>query len=238
MAGITNLTNTKWKLKADPDVSTEFEYDINFVSKENEYAVFKAYAAILDDTTYNLMYGTTTTVYSIEDGESSGAWSNDGYKTIIITGGDDADDTDLIAWFEANAELIVYDNLFDISVNFGERIYGTGVFLRQGDMGINAFRVTVTGVDHLPAYCDTVKIVYKRANRPATEKYDCEFYYPAGESLTNKVLTEVPDEVVNLNGHYIAELHLYKDNKRKATARFAFIVQPDISNHKRHEAIR
>lgn len=237
MAGTTNLSNTSWKLKANPDVSTAFEYDINFVSKENEYAVFEAYATMLDVMSYNLAYGATT-VYSIESGETTGTWSNDGYKVIVITGGDDADDADLIAWFEANAEQIIYENVFDISVNFGERIYGTGVFLRQGDKGVNAFRVTVTGVDHLPAYCDTVKIIYKRANRPATEEYDCAFYYPAGESLTNKVETAVPDKVVDLNGHYIAELHLYKGNKRKATARFAFIVQPDISNHKRHEATR
>lgn len=237
MANITNLEGTTWKIKADPDVSEAFEYDILFKANGAYFDVFKAYETIADQTDMLDYSAGGVHAYMIEDGATSGDWVKTAYQYIEITGGSDVEDEDLIEWLYANATLIQFKNFYSVDVDCKGRVIETGVKLKRHDTGLNCFYVTVTDVENLAAFCDEIKAVYRDDGLFTTKEYVCPLYYTDDTDLvSNKVICDVPDEVIKHRGHWTGEIHLFKGSARKATARFGFTVQPDISEPKCREA--
>ena len=237
MAKITNLEGTTWKIKADPDVSEAFEYDIWFKTNDVEFDVFKAYATIADSSD-NLGYSSTNIyAYKIADGASTGTWAKNAYHFIQINGGADVEDEDLIDWLYENAELVQFKDFYSVTVDFKERVLETGFALKRHDLGLNCFYVTVSDISDLHSFCDEIKVAYRCDALHFTKEYVCPLYYTDDTDLvSNKIICDVPDEVMDYRGHWTAEIHLYKGNSRKATAKFGFIVQPDITEPKCHAA--
>ena len=236
MTKITNLEGTTWKIKANPDVSEAFEYDILFTTNDTAFDVFKAYATVADADVLDYAAGGIH-AYAIEDGATSGEWSKNAYHFIQITGGADVEDADLIEWLYANAELIQFKDVYNISVDFKERVLETGFILKRHDLGLNCFYVTIPEIEDLHSFCDTIKVAYRCDALHFTKEYVCPLYYTDDTDLvSNKIICDVPDEVMDYRGHWTAEIHLYKGESRKATAKFGFIVQPDLSEPKCREA--
>ena len=107
---VTNLTNTTWEFKDNIDLSgieyknykiDYYEYYLMLDHPDDIYYRHDFYirsSFIADD---DMGMGV---LYDSDDGWSS-TYNNE--KTFVITGGDDADDSDLIDWLYANAELQV-----------------------------------------------------------------------------------------------------------------------------------
>ena len=241
MARITNLEGTTWKIKANPDVSEAFEYDILFNTNGVEFDLFKVYFTAVGTEEFfdNLGYGNAgVPAYVIEEGETSGNWNKNAYHYIQITGGADVEDADLIEWLYANAELIHFKDFYNISVDFKERVLQTGFILKRHDLGLNCFYVTIPEIEDLHSFCDEIKVAYRCDAQFFTKEYVCPLYYTDDTDLvSNKIICDVPDEVMDYRGHWTAEIHLYKGESRKATAKFGFIVQPDISKPKCHKTV-
>lgn len=110
---ITDLTNTKWLLNENliNGLSlNEFSYVINFTSYDLNFTElrWRDPAADYDNiNTYELAYqgNTYERVYMRWDG-SNWSWANEFYRTLEITGGTDATNTNLISWLEQNATQI------------------------------------------------------------------------------------------------------------------------------------
>ena len=97
----TNLTGTTWELVEYPDGGlykiiddTCFGYSIDFISDGNSYS--SIYCGMDGETYYD---DTTVRIMGLLRVPEK-------YRTIIITGGEDATNPDAIAWFEANATLV------------------------------------------------------------------------------------------------------------------------------------
>lgn len=93
---ITDLTGTTWvgnnSLSIDFGVNT---YNINFTSNNVNYT-----SITLNGVQVNIRYNSTT-VY-----DDFNNWTNNEYKTIQITGGTDATNSNLISWLQANATQV------------------------------------------------------------------------------------------------------------------------------------
>ena len=108
---VTNLTGTTWEFKDDIDLSGEEErsYSINFYEyyallEEPEYISSHTYNGLQIASLY--IGGQQGMAFEdIYDGEIWCTYNNE--KTFVITGGDDADDSDLIDWLYLNADLQV-----------------------------------------------------------------------------------------------------------------------------------
>ena len=133
---VTDLTGTKWLLKENADIygptgggSDDVTYSINFSSKNNNYILFMFYGG---GKYSHLYYGVTN-----QSSDSAAdyyyrtdtlTWTDQDYRTIEITGGTDATNSDLISWLQANATQIQeqsntlsFGNLPIKNVYFGTR---------------------------------------------------------------------------------------------------------------------
>lgn len=96
---ITDLTNTTWVINDNPNTSTAFDYSINFESDG-----YPDYVGIrVSSSSHNLLYVLPDTDFDTAYNNSTGQWNGSSYKTIIITGGTDVTNQDLIAWLQENA---------------------------------------------------------------------------------------------------------------------------------------
>lgn len=99
---VTDLTGSTWLLNTtiDRDDVSLFK-NINFTSNGNNYTTIQIICFYdSDDGWYgpSIDYNTTNVYYA-------GSWSSNDYKTINITGGTDATNSDLISWLQTNATL-------------------------------------------------------------------------------------------------------------------------------------
>lgn len=109
-AGLTDLTGTSWYFNEILDCTnliSELVYDITFVSNNTsnnslEYILFTNSCDELAFQSSGIIYVYPTPFPGI----ISEGWANEAYRTISITGGTDATNTDLIAWIQANATQI------------------------------------------------------------------------------------------------------------------------------------
>lgn len=78
--------------------TSSFSYSIDFTSDGNEYStIIYLFSAA---TPIGLCYGTTSNqVYT----DATSTWTDEMFKTITITGGTDATNSDFITWLKANA---------------------------------------------------------------------------------------------------------------------------------------
>lgn len=78
--------------------TSAFSYDIDFTSDGNEYdTIIYLFSAT---TPIGLCYGTTSSqVYT----DTTSTWTDEMFKTITITGGTDATNSEFITWLKANA---------------------------------------------------------------------------------------------------------------------------------------
>lgn len=113
---ITNLTGTKWVLK-DTIVIGEGFNEIVFACDNIIYTRLLREGADFGYSNYN----DDTYVYdSYTDGK--GGWYDEKYKTIIIFGGNDSSNNNLITWFEQNAILIEEIKLHNSAWKFNENV--------------------------------------------------------------------------------------------------------------------
>ena len=224
---ITTLAGTSWKFKASPSMTEEFEYKLDFVSNGAEFTKIAA-VEVEDESeniSYSLTYKTPSTVVYGED------WSKTACRYIRITGGDDADDADLIAWLIANAEQVTLKTTHSVDVALGANIGDTGITLKQNDYGTNKFSITVDGVDNLSTFVDRIFLIFKH-RYCVTDEYPCTLVYEdESDQITATVECDVPEEVIGKPGHWLAELHIYSEDfesERSSSTKFAFIVEPDI----------
>lgn len=88
-----------WTFKSTLTAPTSsFSYDIDFTSDGNEYdTIIYLFSAT---TPIGLCYGTTSfQAYT----DATSAWTDEMFKTITITGGADATNSEFITWLKANA---------------------------------------------------------------------------------------------------------------------------------------
>lgn len=98
---LTDLTGTTWQIAEEVTSlpNPTLAASLNFTSNSANWDTL-----ILDGEDGDIAYmsaGEPTPAYN-----TVGSWTNNAYRTVAITGGSDADDADLIAWFEANATRV------------------------------------------------------------------------------------------------------------------------------------
>jgi hypothetical protein len=118
---LTDLTETIWYFNDTVDFSenTATGYDIDFVSNKELFEQLTIYSSIVDyepaggkhDLTYRGYVGDyyvsgTERAWGIWDEMSSTLTQDNAYRTIVITGGADATNTDLIEWLLDNATKV------------------------------------------------------------------------------------------------------------------------------------
>lgn len=97
---VADLTGTTWLINSSySDPSSTIWKSINFTSNSTAFNAITIYDDMDNEQTiaYRGAEEYPTIVYSR-------GWTNEAYRTIVITGGTDATDATLIAWLEANAE--------------------------------------------------------------------------------------------------------------------------------------
>lgn len=103
---VSDLTGTKWVLN-NWDInlgSSNVSYNINFTSNSTYYELLRVFDSNYDDDPPNCIgYGDEGIVYKGTWIVYNGAWYDQAYRIISITGGTDATNADLITWLEANA---------------------------------------------------------------------------------------------------------------------------------------
>lgn len=112
---VTTLIGTQWTFNSTIDVSAAFNYSILFGSYQTSSADY--YDAIIIEPYSNRL--TLKYKYKNSSGKqnvyyySGGSmrWSSDIARNIVIIGGDDTENPNLIAWMEANA-VQVYDLIY------------------------------------------------------------------------------------------------------------------------------
>lgn len=116
---ITDLTNTTWKFNDSLDFSGSNvggqTFTISFSSANANNSAIVTYLRIgfggwtSSMQMYIYYYPSTTTTFH-NSAVSAGAWQNEGYKTITITGGTDATNATLISWLQSNATQVTLVN--------------------------------------------------------------------------------------------------------------------------------
>ena len=99
---VTDLTGTTWLINSTTTTpSSTIWKSINFTSNSMSFDAITIYDDMDNEQViaYRGAEEFPTIVYSW-------GWTNEAYRTIVITGGADATDQTLIAWLEANAENI------------------------------------------------------------------------------------------------------------------------------------
>lgn len=113
---ITDLTNTTWNVKADWTVSAGYgqfsiNYTTDYMSLRGTFIGF-GYVHTSDDGDTWYWKPTANKINNAYDTVSSGT-----AFTIVITGGTDATNTNLISWLETNATQVVEDAGYTLRVN-------------------------------------------------------------------------------------------------------------------------
>lgn len=105
---VTNLTGTKWVFNSNIDVSSNFEYNINFTSGNDIFdSIICDYnsSPMSASLSYRSQFlGKDIIVYNRLD---SFSWDNNDDKTINIIDGEDVSNTDLISYLNNNATQII-----------------------------------------------------------------------------------------------------------------------------------
>ena len=97
---LTDLTGTTWQIAEEVASlpNPTLAASLNFTSNSANWDTL-----ILDGEDGDIAYMSAdepTPAYR------AGSWTNNNYRTVAITGGSDATNADLIAWFEANATRV------------------------------------------------------------------------------------------------------------------------------------
>ena len=129
---LTNLKWTKWVLNETlqnhlNDSGTVF---LNFTSNDKDYT------AMYFEYNFSLHYFTDVYndegdfgVYVGEDDGGNNEWSNQAYRTITITGGEDIENKEVIAWLKQNATLMEDVDLTGTKWKFNEKVnMGSGSY--------------------------------------------------------------------------------------------------------------
>lgn len=95
---VTDLTGTTWILNNSIMTRSSGYYNINFTNNNASYTNIN-WTYLDDDDFFALYYGSTN-VYVYSGGP---IWNSENYKTIQITGGTDATNSNLISWLQNNA---------------------------------------------------------------------------------------------------------------------------------------
>lgn len=98
---IIDLTGYTWVGNDQLTSQLNNQYNISFISNNNNFTYIKSAAVIISGETMHILYYNEQPIYSYNDIQ----WVNNTYKTIQITGGTDATNASLIAWLEANGTL-------------------------------------------------------------------------------------------------------------------------------------
>lgn len=115
---ITNLTNTRWRFNSTPifDVIDEAQGTVSYYAK-----YFLNFNTIGTDTSTNWIQlhiqrvssGNHSIYYRYQQysgvnaySENNDSWRRNFFREILITGGNDVQNSDLIAWLESTATLI------------------------------------------------------------------------------------------------------------------------------------
>ena len=94
---ITNtMVGTTWKIDEIPIVSTFYDWRVNFTCDGINYTNIE-----IDNNDASISYDSNTFIYSEGNGEES--WADEKYRYITITGGEDATNSEFIAWLQGNA---------------------------------------------------------------------------------------------------------------------------------------
>lgn len=88
---ITDLTNTTWLLSSLPATHSDASYSINFTTDNQNCTSFR----FDNEMGFSIAYSIGIVYY--------GGWLNENYRTIEITGGTDATNSNLIAYLQNNA---------------------------------------------------------------------------------------------------------------------------------------
>ncbi len=134
---LTDLTETIWYFNDTVDFSgnTATGYDIDFISNKELFEQLTIYSSIVDyepaggkhDLTYRGYVGDyyvsgTERAWGIWDEMSSTLTQDNAYRTIVITGGADATNADLIEWLFDNATKVEQD-LITFSIGGNNTFY-------------------------------------------------------------------------------------------------------------------
>lgn len=150
---VTDLTGTKWYFNQTIGGNSQGS-NLNFLSNDTEYQGFQ----------FN---GSNTFIYATKGlsggfhnvWSSNGGWQNEAYRTIEITGGNDATNSALIAWLQANATQIQdepntfsFGNLPIENVYFGTRqvkkIYMGNALVWEKEESANLISFSINGTTY------------------------------------------------------------------------------------------
>lgn len=149
---VTDLTGYTWEANDSLNLENPqgFYYNISFNSNNSN---FDSISFILSPMGKELSYDNTNVYVGTTGFQPIDSWQSDAYKTIIISGGTDATNAQLIAWLEANGTLtapapqVSYPNSFqDVSLTDNNgyitlTINGVDYNLKKGSSG---YEVTIT----------------------------------------------------------------------------------------------
>jgi len=128
-------------------------------------------------------------------------WSNNAYKTITITGGNDATNSDLIAWLQANATMTAGNTTY----NYVAIASGSGPTGPQGPTG----ETGPTGPQGPTGCADNYELIERVGAMPAATKtspdlvqYDNELYRKNASITTLAGTTWLIGNYPQLYGHY------------------------------------
>lgn len=118
-----SLLNTAWKINETPTL-TPFLFHINWRYNKAENPYPNLYSAFRCDMYYsyglslfNTASGNSGYIYYTYNGTKY-YWGNQSNRTMVIIGGDDVENPDLIAWLQANAVQLdfvrraMYDSIY------------------------------------------------------------------------------------------------------------------------------
>lgn len=158
----TNLTDMKLDISLNPDVSTDYTWQLNFEDKTGQdlYNSFR----ITNNRIYYTNSHFSVDVLVFVDG----AWVNDDYRHIWINGGNDAQTQATLTWFDNNA-VETPKILYTITTHLtGLTITGTLNILEDGERSLWLVanqgwtlpqNITVTGCDNV-TYNSSTGLIY------------------------------------------------------------------------------
>lgn len=109
---ITDLTGTKWVINSIPSVNLEQSFSLTFTSNSSNWSTLQL--SYGNDPTIKYTFGTW--VYSND------TWTDQDYRLISITGGDDAQNSTLISWLQDNAVQAPVVDLSGTTWDFNDTI--------------------------------------------------------------------------------------------------------------------
>lgn len=115
---VTDLTGTKWVFNDEiTDFSGTNSFAINFISNNTNYTnIYRG------TSSFSYSKNGSNMVYVYDTGDEPpfvAGWTDDAYKTIEITGGTDATNSELIAWLQANATQVQDEDESTNTFSFG-----------------------------------------------------------------------------------------------------------------------